>query len=73
MTNKEIAQEQINKEKQEARIELIKSLLCRKESYLIKIKKIDEDVEKLETKEMEPYFGECSCRPNYGLQEVNAY
>lgn len=52
MTNKEIAQEQINKQKEERRIELIKAQLVKKEDLERKLKEVDKEIEELETKEI---------------------
>ena len=52
MTNLEIAQEQITKEKEEKRIELIKDALIRKEKLQEEIKKLDEEIASLENKEI---------------------
>lgn len=59
MTNLEIAQEQLNKQKEERRIELIKEALVEKENkerrlkeIELEIKEIDKRLVELETKEI---------------------
>lgn len=52
MTNLEIAQEQIVKEKQAKRLDLIKEQLVKKESLLKEIKEVEDKIISLETEEI---------------------
>lgn len=52
MTNKEIAQEQLNKQKEEKRIELIKVQLSKKEDLERRLKDVEKEIEELETRDI---------------------
>jgi hypothetical protein len=52
MTNLEIAQEQIVKEKEAKRLDLIKEQLVKKESLLKEVKEVEDKITSLETEEI---------------------
>lgn len=52
MTNKEIAQEQLNKEKEAKRLDLIKEQLIKRENLLKKVKEVEDKITSLETEEI---------------------